>query len=96
MPLIVELYVRFKDALEIYEDGTLEAVFSVGIMLPSIFRILILFRAQAYSIPIKLKYECPAPSKFGKDVPLWKTATTSFLRMVTDSVRRMVAFGDRT
>lgn len=32
MPLIVELYVRFKDTLEIYEDGTLEAVFSVGIM----------------------------------------------------------------
>ncbi|OJA16091.1 hypothetical protein AZE42_05645 [Rhizopogon vesiculosus] len=77
MPLIVELYMRFKDDLEIYEDGTLEAVFS------------------AYSIPIKLKYECPAPSKFGKDLPLWKTATTSFLRIVTDSVRRMVTFGDR-
>ncbi|KAG1824868.1 uncharacterized protein BJ212DRAFT_1566454 [Suillus subaureus] len=77
MPLIVELYMRFKDELEIYEDGTLEAVFS------------------AYSIPIKLKYECPAPSKFGKDPPLWKTATTSFLRIVTDSVRRMAAFGDR-
>lgn len=29
MPLIVELYTRFKDDLEIYEDGTLEAVFSV-------------------------------------------------------------------
>ncbi|KAG2136619.1 uncharacterized protein EDB93DRAFT_1242351 [Suillus bovinus] len=77
MPLIVELYMRFKDELEIYEDGTLEAVFST------------------YSIPIKLKYECPAPSKFGKDPPLWKTATTSFLRIVTDSVRRMAAFGDR-
>jgi hypothetical protein len=77
MPLIVELYMRFKDELEIYEDGTLEAIFS------------------AYSIPIKLKYECPAPSKFGKDPPLWKTATTSFLRIVTDSVGRMAAFGDR-
>ncbi|KAG1769044.1 hypothetical protein EV702DRAFT_707206 [Suillus placidus] len=77
MPLIVELYMRFKDELEIYEDGTLETIFS------------------AYSIPIKLKYECPAPSKFGKDPPLWKTATTSFLRIVTDSVRRMAAFGDR-
>ncbi|KAG0696480.1 hypothetical protein DFH29DRAFT_1025466 [Suillus ampliporus] len=77
MPLIVELYMRFKDELDIYEDGTLEAVFS------------------AYLIPIKLKYECPAPSKFGKDLPLWKTATTSFLRIVTDSVRRMAAFGDR-
>ncbi|KAG1761394.1 hypothetical protein EDD22DRAFT_847776 [Suillus occidentalis] len=77
MPLIVELYMRFKDELEIYKDGTLEAVFS------------------AYSIPIKLKYECPAPSKFGKDPPLWKTATTSFLRIVTDSVKWMAAFGDR-
>ncbi|KAI0773083.1 hypothetical protein BD413DRAFT_603507 [Trametes elegans] len=38
----------------------------------------------AYSIPIKLKYECPAPSKFGKDQPLWKTATTSFLRIVKE------------
>ncbi|KAG2037155.1 hypothetical protein BDR03DRAFT_1092081 [Suillus americanus] len=77
MPLIVELYMRFKDELEIYEDGTLEAIFS------------------AYSIPIKLKYECPAPSKFGKDPPLWKTATTSFLRIVTETVRKMAAFGDR-
>ncbi|KAG1868360.1 hypothetical protein DFJ58DRAFT_698074 [Suillus subalutaceus] len=77
MPLIVELYMRFKDELEIYEDGTLEAIFS------------------AYSIPIKLKYECPAPSKFGKDPPLWKTATTSFLRIVTESVRKVAAFGDR-
>ena len=27
----------------------------------------------AYSIPIKLKYDCPAPSKYGNDLPLWKT-----------------------
>jgi hypothetical protein len=32
MSLIVELYMRFKDELEIYEDGTLEAVFSVCIV----------------------------------------------------------------
>ncbi|KAH9847754.1 hypothetical protein C2E23DRAFT_740985 [Lenzites betulinus] len=38
----------------------------------------------AYSIPIKMKYECPAPSKFGKDQPLWKTATTSFLRIIKE------------
>ncbi|KAG1830966.1 hypothetical protein DFJ58DRAFT_918292 [Suillus subalutaceus] len=76
MPLIVELYMCFKDELEIYEDGTMEAVFS------------------AYSISIKLKYEYPAPLKFGRDA-LWKTATTSFLRIVTDSVKRMAAFGDR-
>ncbi|KAG2035480.1 hypothetical protein BDR03DRAFT_1001030 [Suillus americanus] len=76
IPLIAEFYMRFKDELEIYEDGTLEAVFS------------------AYSMPIKLKYEYSAPLKFGKD-PLWKTATTSFLCIVTDSVRRMAAFDDR-
>ncbi|KAG1803198.1 uncharacterized protein BJ212DRAFT_1304669 [Suillus subaureus] len=64
IPLTVELYMRFKDELEIYEDGTLEAVFS------------------AFSIPIKLKYEYPAPFKFGKD-PLWKIATTNFLRINT-------------
>jgi hypothetical protein len=96
MPLIVELYMRFKDELEIYEDGTLEAVFSVCIVDGVLgLQIFIWFLVQAYSIPIKLKYECPAPSKFGKDPPLWKTATTSFLRIVTDSVRRMAAFGDR-
>ena len=32
----------------------------------------------AYSIPIKLKYDCPASSKYGDDPPLWKTAITSF------------------
>ncbi|KAG1875783.1 hypothetical protein F4604DRAFT_1903720 [Suillus subluteus] len=75
-PLIVELYMCFKDELEIYEDGTMEAVFS------------------AYSISIKLKYEYPAPLKFGRDA-LWKTVTTSFLHIVTDSVKRMAAFDDR-
>ena len=97
MPLIVELYMRFKDNLEIYEDGTLEAIFSVCLIKIDVdLLIFISFRVQAYSIPTKLKYECPAPSKFGRDPPLWKTATTSFLRIVTDSIKRMVAFGDRT
>lgn len=31
---------------------------------------------------MKLKYDCPAPSKSGKDMPLWKTATQSFLKVV--------------
>ncbi|KAF5376426.1 hypothetical protein D9615_008633 [Tricholomella constricta] len=66
LPLLVDLFMRFKDDAEIYIDGTLEAVLS------------------AYSIPVKLKYDCPAPSKFGKDPPLWKTATTSFLRIVKE------------
>ncbi|PCH34907.1 hypothetical protein WOLCODRAFT_27538 [Wolfiporia cocos MD-104 SS10] len=48
---------------------------------------------SAYSIPIKLKYECPAPSKFGKDEPLWKTATTSFLRIVKECGPQMRDLG---
>ncbi|KIK97811.1 hypothetical protein PAXRUDRAFT_824529 [Paxillus rubicundulus Ve08.2h10] len=76
MPSLVELYLQFKDRAEIYENGTLEAVFS------------------AYAIPIKLKYDCPAPSKFGQDLPLWKTATTCFLHIVTACVRAMSGLGD--
>ncbi|KAJ3003143.1 hypothetical protein NUW54_g5457 [Trametes sanguinea] len=66
IPLLVELFLRFKEDAAIYADGTIEALFA------------------AYSIPIKLKYECPAPSRFGSDEPLWKTATTSFLRIVKE------------
>ncbi|KAG9312399.1 guanine nucleotide exchange factor in Golgi transport N-terminal-domain-containing protein [Chiua virens] len=76
MPTLVEMYMRFKNHVEIYQDGTLEAVLS------------------AYGIPIKLKYECPAPSKFGNDVPLWKTATTCFLRMVTECVTGLSRLGE--
>ena len=39
---------------------------------------------SAYAVPIKLKYECPPPFKFGKDLPLWKTATTCFLKVVKE------------
>ena len=70
MPMLVDLFMRFRDSVEVYTDGTLEAVLSVS--LPGLFR-----RQpsdpepfQAYSIPIKLKYDCPSPSKFGKDQPL--------------------------
>lgn len=35
--------------------------------------------AQAYALPIKLKYDCPPASKFGDDPPLWKTALTTFV-----------------
>jgi hypothetical protein len=31
MPMLVDLYFRFKDRAEIYVDGTVEAVLSVGI-----------------------------------------------------------------
>ncbi|WVW80931.1 hypothetical protein I302_102922 [Kwoniella bestiolae CBS 10118] len=33
----------------------------------------------AYSIPIKLKYDCPPANKFGNDPPLWKTAMTTLV-----------------
>ncbi|KIJ91398.1 hypothetical protein K443DRAFT_115078 [Laccaria amethystina LaAM-08-1] len=48
---------------------------------------------SAYSIPVKLKYDCPAPSKFGKDQPLWKTATTCFLRIVKECAHQIKALG---
>ncbi|CCL98022.1 uncharacterized protein FIBRA_00015 [Fibroporia radiculosa] len=66
MPMLVNLFLRFKDQPMIYVDGTLERIFS------------------AYAIPMKMKYECPAPSKFGSDPPLWKTATNNFLRIVRE------------
>ncbi|EGO23125.1 hypothetical protein SERLADRAFT_439867 [Serpula lacrymans var. lacrymans S7.9] len=49
---------------------------------------------SAYAIPVKLKYDCPAPSKFGNDLPLWKTATTSFLRIVKECAQQMKNLGD--
>lgn len=76
MPMLVELFMRFRVSREIYADGTVEAVLS------------------AYSIPIKLKYDCPSPSKFGKDDPLWKTATSSFLKIVKECTHQIKAFGE--
>ncbi|KZT05808.1 uncharacterized protein LAESUDRAFT_779842 [Laetiporus sulphureus 93-53] len=76
MPMLVDLFMRFKDQATLYVDGTLERIFS------------------AYGIPIKMKYECPAPSKFGKDPPLWKTATTSFLKIVKECGPQMQALGE--
>ncbi|KAJ6632164.1 hypothetical protein B0H10DRAFT_1976381 [Mycena sp. CBHHK59/15] len=76
MPMLVDLFLRFKDRAEIYIDGTLEAVLS------------------AYSIPVKLKYDCPPASKFGHDLPLWKTATSNFLRIVKECALPMQTLGD--
>ena len=84
MPQLVDLFLRFKANSEIYVNGTLEAILSVS----SMYLYLLSYRLntirQAYSIPIKLKYDCPSPSKFGKDPPLWKTATTAFLVIVRE------------
>ncbi|KIM30394.1 hypothetical protein M408DRAFT_21910 [Serendipita vermifera MAFF 305830] len=48
----------------------------------------------AYAIPIKVKYNCPAPSKFGSDVPLWKTATTNFLSVAKECAPRVADFSE--
>ncbi|KAM0751477.1 hypothetical protein T439DRAFT_287566 [Meredithblackwellia eburnea MCA 4105] len=40
----------------------------------------------AYALPLKLKHDCPAPSKFGSDELLWKTATVNFLKAVKAAV----------
>ena len=71
MPLLVDLYLRFKDNIDLYMDRTMEALLS------------------AYSIPIKMKYDCPPSFKFGNDPPLWKTATGCFLRIVKDCAVQM-------
>jgi len=44
---------------------------------------------------LKLKYDCPAPSKFGKDPPLWKTATNCFLAIVKECTFHVKHFGDQ-
>ncbi|KAL5521903.1 MON2 [Sanghuangporus sanghuang] len=48
---------------------------------------------SAYAVPIKLKYECPAPSKFGNDLPLWKSATSAFLLIVRETTQRLRTAG---
>jgi hypothetical protein len=40
---------------------------------------------SAYTVPIKPKYECLPSSKFVKDLPLWKTATSCFLNIVKEN-----------
>ncbi|KAG8863454.1 hypothetical protein FRB96_008194 [Tulasnella sp. 330] len=49
---------------------------------------------SSYAIPMKLKYDAPAPSKFGSDQPLWKTATSSFLVVVNTSSNTIDTIGD--
>ncbi|KAI5479516.1 endosomal peripheral membrane protein [Pseudohyphozyma bogoriensis] len=47
----------------------------------------------AYALPLKLKHDCPAPSKFGSDQLLWKTATVNFLKAVRDTVVALQTLG---
>lgn len=37
LPMLVNLFMRFKDSVEIYSDGTLEAVLSVRLFAPTRF-----------------------------------------------------------
>jgi hypothetical protein len=76
MPMLVELYLKFKDKVDLYTDGTVEALIA------------------AYSIPIKMKYDCPPPSKHGSDPPLWKTATNCFLQIVKECATQMKCLGE--
>jgi hypothetical protein len=48
---------------------------------------------SAYAIPMKFKYDCPPPSKFGKDPPLWKMATSCFLKVIKEIGPRIGALG---
>jgi hypothetical protein len=82
MPQLVQLFLTFKDDVAIYNDGTVESILSVRPSPRLCYSQLKM--AQAYAIPMKLKYDCPAPSKFTKDEPLWKTATTNFLKVVRE------------
>lgn len=42
-----------------------------------------------------LKHECPAPAKFGSAEPLWKTATTCFLKTVHTALNSMAQLESR-
>ncbi|KAF8311099.1 hypothetical protein DL93DRAFT_1519713 [Clavulina sp. PMI_390] len=48
----------------------------------------------AFAIPMKLRYDCPPASKFGSDPPLWKTATNSFLSILTNATPSLLKFGE--
>lgn len=43
----------------------------------------------ALLIPVKLKYDCPAPSKFGNDPPLWRTALSTITPIVEAALRTL-------
>lgn len=43
----------------------------------------------AYAIPIKLKYDCPPPSKFGDDRPLWQTALVNGVLVIENVIHHL-------
>ena len=71
MPKMAELYDLHASDPSLYEDGTVENIISVSISDLSSRKGL--KYGQAYSIPIKLKYDCPESTKYGDaEPPLWK------------------------
>ncbi|EJT47942.1 hypothetical protein A1Q1_03177 [Trichosporon asahii var. asahii CBS 2479] len=42
---------------------------------------------KAFSLPIKLKYDCPPASKYGSDEPLWRTAMRTFVGVLSHVVK---------
>lgn len=42
---------------------------------------------KAFSLPIKLKYDCPPASKYGSDEPLWRTAMRTFVGVLGHVVK---------
>ncbi|KAK4056370.1 Endocytosis and vacuole integrity protein [Microbotryomycetes sp. JL221] len=47
---------------------------------------------EAYAIPMRLKYDCPSPSKYSTAEALWKTATINFLKAVRECVSSLAKF----
>lgn len=94
IPMLLTLYSRFKLEQDIYSDGTLERVFAVRLALRGSIDYLTSFLGQAFSIPMKLKYDAPPPSKHGSDPPLWKTATTNFLEVVKQASAELERLGE--
>lgn len=45
----------------------------------------------AYALPIKLKYDCPPASRYGDDPPLWRTAMSTFVRVLDRVMPRLAA-----
>ena len=92
MPKMAEIFGRHSDEENLYEDGTVESMIGVGLDASLIDRADLV---QAYSIPIKLKYDCPTANKYGEDPPLWKTVSARSmgpLRARADPSKAMITF----
>ncbi|KAI9620594.1 hypothetical protein KEM48_008131 [Puccinia striiformis f. sp. tritici PST-130] len=48
---------------------------------------------SSFNTPIRLKYGCPAPAKYGKAPPLWKTASISFLTIIKSCLPSLTNLG---